>query len=435
MRVLLVGNGAREHAIGLAAKNSGAELYAYMTSKNPGIARLCSDFAVGEAKVEPIVSWALSKKIELCVVGPEAYLEMGISDAMWKNGIKCVGPIKEAARIEWDKAFARNLMKKHGISGCPKFGVFTDVKKASDFIDSLGDVAIKPAGLTGGKGVMVTGQQLKSTEEAKEYAAKVIEENIGGLKAVVVEEKLVGQEFTLQAFVDGNSVVPCPCVQDHKLAFEGDTGPNTGGMGSYSDKGLLPFMTPADYEEAMKIMKDTVQALKHEGIIYKGFLYGQFMICRDGVKLIEFNSRLGDPEAMNVLPILKTNFLDILNAIADEYLKNADFESKATVCKYLVPEGYPTNPKKNAEITVDEGAIAKRAMLFYASVDERDGKIYTGSSRAIALLGIGDTIEEAEAKAESATQFVKGPLYHRRDVGTRELIQKRVDMMQKIREG
>ena len=444
-RILLIGNGAREHAIGTAAcRSRGVNFFAFMSRRNPGIARLCAayggSFKIGnpEDSIE-VAEYAKQEKIDLAVVGPDPVLEAGVSDALWAAGIPCAGPVRAAARLEWDKTFARNLMAENKIEGLPKFGSFTDAKKAAKFIDELGgDVAVKPSGLTGGKGVKVTGVQLADGTDAKQYAKEVLDQNIGRLGSVVIEEKIVGQEFTLQAFVDGKNVVGMPAVQDHKLAYEGDTGPNTGGMGSYNDASLLlPFMRQSDYDQAIRIMKKTVAAMAKAGAAYKGFLYGQFIIGKEATpKVIEYNARFGDPEAMNVLALLRSDFVETMHAICDGSLSRskADFEPKATVCKYLVPEGYPENPKKNELVKVDEASIARaRAQLYYASVDEREGRVYTGTSRAIATLGVADTIEEAERIAERATHFVVGPVYHRRDIGTKELIQKRIDHMKQLR--
>ncbi|MEM3555978.1 MAG: phosphoribosylamine--glycine ligase [Candidatus Micrarchaeia archaeon] len=439
-RVLLVGNGGREHAIARAVKrsNGSVQLYAFMGAKNPGIARLCEEFVVGNTlDAGAVAKFATSKRISLAVIGPEAPLEAGVVDELQKNGVGCAGPTRSAARMETDKGFARELLKKYKIKGSPAFGVFTDVNEAFNFIDSLGKpVVVKPAGLTGGKGVKILGEHLKDENEAKEYVKEIVEKGVGGLKKVVVEEKLDGEEFSLQAFVDGRRVIGTPMVQDHKRAFPNDEGPNTGGMGSYSDAGyILPFLRKSDYEEGLSIMQKAVDAYRKEtGEEYKGFLYGGFIVTSNGVKLLEFNARLGDPEAMNTLSVIKSDFLNILERIVDGNLKTADFYKKATVCKYLVPEGYPASPKKNELIEVDEKGIERTgAILYYAAVNEIDGKLYTGSSRTAGLVGISESIEKAERIAESAVGFVKGKLFYRKDIGTKGLIQKRMQHMKKLR--
>ncbi|NOR48191.1 MAG: phosphoribosylamine--glycine ligase, partial [Methanosarcinaceae archaeon] len=321
------------------------------------------------------------------------------------------------------------FMKKHNIGGCPIFGVFTEKSEMDAFIDKVGNVAVKPAGLTGGKGVKVMGDQLPDIGAAKVYAASLLEGD-----SVVIEENLVGEEFTLQAFVDGKSLAFSPTVQDHKRAFEGDLGPNTGGMGSYTNTGaLLPFLVSDDVEQAKQIMKDTVRALYDEtGVLYKGTLYGQFMLTKDGPKVIEFNARFGDPEAMNVLPLLETDYVDVISAIADGTLANLDvkFSEKATVCKYAVPAGYPDNPTKDSEVIA--GDIGD-ALLFYSSVYEKDGKVYTTGSRAVAVVGMADSIADAEAIAQNALDNIEGDLHSRRDIGTAAVVQKRIDHMKEIR--
>ena len=439
-RVLLIGNGGREHAIARAVKRSNglSELYAFMAAKNPGIAKLCREFSIGNTNdAAAVAKFALSKKIDLAVVGPEAPLEAGVVDELLKHGVRCASPTKSAARMETDKGFARELLRKYNVKGSPDFGVFMDFKEAWSFIDSLGKpVVVKPAGLTGGKGVRIVGEQLRDSNDAKEYAKEILAEGVGGIRKVVVEEKLEGEEFSLQAFVDGMRVIGTPMVQDHKRAFANDEGPNTGGMGSYSDAGyILPSLREEDYDEGISIMKTSVEAYRKEtGEDYKGFLYGGFIVTADGVKLLEFNARLGDPEAMNTLSVIKSDFLNILERVVDGNLKDASFYRKATVCKYLVPEGYPTSPKKNEPVEVDEKAIeSSGAVLYYASVNQKDGRIYTGSSRTAGLVGIAESIEKAERIAESAIGFVKGKLSYRKDIGTRGLIQKRVDHMKKLR--
>jgi phosphoribosylamine--glycine ligase len=440
MNILVVGSGAREHSIALALHRSPQkpDLFAFMSNNNPGIKKISKETAVGNTKDgKAVAGFASKNKTDLAVIGPDAVLEAGVTDALWGAGIPVAGPRKAAARIEWDKSFARNLMAKYNIGGCPKFGVFKDAGEAGEYIGELGgQVAVKPSGLTGGKGVKVVGYQLANPEEAKKYCAELLEKNVGGLGEIVIEEKLAGQEFTLQAFVDGKTVKGMPCVQDHKLAFEGDTGPNTGGMGSYSTGKILPFMKMDEYDKAISIMEKTVGALASEGAEFRGFLYGQFMLTRAGPKVVEFNARLGDPEAMNVLALLESDFADICQRIADGKLpeKNMVFSDSCTVVKYLVPAGYPENPAKGEPIEINEKSLGRLgAQVYYASVDEREGKIYTGTSRAVAVLGIGENLESAERVAERACGLVRGNLYHRRDVGTAELVGKRTSHMKEIR--
>ena len=449
VKVLLVGNGGREHAMASAICRTQKQIqfYAFMGANNPGIARLAREHqgesAVGDInQCAEVAAWALARGVEYAVIGPEAVLEAGIVDTLEEKGVVCASPVRDAARLETDKPFARSLMQKYNVPGVPRFGVFTDAAEAAKLIDELGGkVAIKPAGLTAGKGVRVTGVQLRDGRAAKEYAREVIEKSIGGTGSVLVEEKLEGEEFTLQAFVDGTSVIGMPAVQDHKLAFEGDKGPNTGGMGSYSAAGnLLPFMGQADYDAGIAIMQKALYALKQDtGVTYKGALYGQFMLTAKGPFVVEFNARFGDPEAMNVLTLLESDYMDIIEKIAHGGLSANDvkFEQSATVCKYLVPAGYPDAPRKDQPVLIDEWQIRKAgAHLYYGAVQqEEDGEMLTTGSRTAAVVGVSDTITEAEKVAEYALNFVAGEVTHRKDIGTAALVQKRIEHMKRIRAG
>lgn len=428
MKLLLVGSGGREHAMAEAITRDGeVSLFAFMARKNPGIARVAKEILVGkETDAKKARDFAVKEGVDYAIVGPEAPLEAGIVDLLEESGIPCAGPTRAAARLETDKAFCREMMAAHGIAGCPKYRVFHDTGDAVAFVEGYdGDLAVKPIGLTGGKGVRVMGEQV-DREGAIAYVR-----SLSG--SVVLEERLIGEEFTLQAFVDGSRLVPAPLVQDHKRAFEGDTGPNTGGMGSYSmPDHRLPFVSDEDYRKAIRIMEDAIRALARDGSPYRGILYGQFMNTGDGPRVVEFNARFGDPEAMNVLPIMETGLAEVVCSIVEGSLSEARvrFEKKATVCKYVVPEGYPEAPRSGESIGVGETG---GACLFYANVEERDGSLATLTSRTLAFVGIADTLEEAEGMAEGAASSVKGRVYHRRDIGTRELLARRSAHMGAIR--
>jgi phosphoribosylamine--glycine ligase len=426
--VLLVGGGGREHAIARALGDSDAELYACAGNRNPGIVAIADGFeSLDTTNPKAVAEYAESVDATLAVVGPEAPLAAGVADALDDAGIYAFGPQAEKARIETDKAFQRRFMAEHDIPGCPDFETFDDIEAACEYIDSYdGDLAVKPAGLTGGKGVRVIGDQC-TAEEAKAYLRD------SEYDRVVLEERLVGEEFTVQAFVANGDLRVTPAVQDHKRAYEGDEGPNTGGMGSYSDAALeLPFMTEDDYDAAVDVLKATVDALAG----YKGVLYGQFMLTETGPRVVEFNARFGDPEAMNTLPVLNTDFLDVLTAARDDVsLPQLSFQPKATVCKYAVPDGYPTDPEAGAKVTID-GDNAGDALLYYASVDDREDGIYTTTSRSYAVVGIDDTIDGAEQIAEDALQRAGTEgLRVRHDIGKPDLVQQRIDHMNEIRGG
>jgi len=441
-RVLLVGSGAREHAIASAlVRSTSVKLYAAMSSRNPGIIKLARDAQVMKiADVKVVLAYASRIRAELVVVGPEEPLVNGLVDAFTRIGIPSVGPTRCLALLEGDKAFCRELLERHGIEGNPSFQVFTEAIHAENYLKKSGPVAIKPVGLTSGKGVKVTGEDLPTKESEIRYAKEILQNRIGGVKKLVVEEKLEGEEYSVQAFVDGRNVHVLPPVQDHKRAYDGDIGPNTGGMGSYSDHDhMLPFLSKQDLEFSTRLMSEVVDALRVEtGQLYKGILYGQFMLSRNSneerlrPRLIEFNCRFGDPEVMNVLSILSenTDFAEICERIANGNLnsKHPKFEERATVCKYLVPDGYPRNAAAGETILVDEGAIAREgACCFYAGVDLDGGRVVTTTSRTIGLVSIGGTLQEAERICERAVSHVKGPLRHRKDIGTVALVQKRIE--------
>ena len=422
--VLLVGGGGREHAIARALAPD-CSLYAAASNRNPGIVELADGFEkLSETDPEPLVEYAEEVGATLAIVGPESGLQAGVADAFDEAGVYTFGPQAEEARIETDKAFQRQFMKENDIPGCPIFETFDDMDAACEYIDqSEIDLAVKPAGLTGGKGVKVIGDQVDKAG-AKEYIRSEDYER------VVLEERFVGEEFTLQAFVADGDLRTTPAVQDHKRAYEGDEGPNTGGMGSYSDTSFqLPFMSDSDYEAAVEIMEATVAAMPE----YKGILYGQFMLTSDGPKVIEYNARFGDPEAMNTLPVLETPFLEVLTAARDgEELPELEFSNQATVCKYAVPAGYPTDPDSGAKITVDEASVGD-GLLFYASVDERDDGLYTTTSRSFAVVGLADSIAAAEKIADDALAAAGEGLRIRHDIGKADLVQQRVDHMADLR--
>lgn len=433
--ILLIGSGAREHAIARALARSPQKptTVCFASNNNPGIQELSAYFTMGDIKnPQAVVSFAQQCGADLAIIGPEAPLEVGVADALLDAGISTVGPKKALAQIETSKGFTRDLLKKYNIPSCPRYRVFSSLDGVSEILSELGEkYVVKFDGLMGGKGVKVAGDHLLSHEDAISYCQEMIKR--GG--KFVIEEKLIGQEFSLMSFSDGDHLAHMPPVQDHKRAYVGDTGPNTGGMGSYSDSNhLLPFLTEEDIVQAQEFNQATIDALKKEfGEGYKGILYGGFISTVDGVKLIEYNARLGDPEGMNVLPLLESDFVEVCLGIVNGNLNQKDisFRNQATVCKYAVPEGYPDSPVKGEPIDISE--ITETSQLYYASVDMQDGQLYEAGSRTVAYVGIAETLSEAEAKAEAEISKVRGPLFHRTDIGTEELIQKRVEHMYKLR--
>jgi phosphoribosylamine--glycine ligase len=409
-----------------------------MKNANPGIIGCSEKYLLADEKdIGAVCRFAKENGVEIAFIGPEAPLEIGLADALDGIGVKCASPTKAAARIETSKTFMRELVRKHNIPGNLEFASFSDAKSAEAYLKSVKhEIVVKPVGLTGGKGVKVQGEHLHSFEDMMQYINEIFDNNIGGA-GVILEERAVGEEFTQMVFCDGRTIVPMPLVQDHKRAYEGDTGPNTGGMGSYTDADhLLPFVTAGERKEALGILQDIVNAMRKEGCPYRGPMYGQFMLTVNGPKIIEINARFGDPEAMNVLPILETGFSELCEEMANGKLrKNVKFSKKATVCKYVVPEGYGVKSKAGLPISVNEaGIVGSGSALFYANVDIEDGKLVTGTSRSVGIVGIADTIEDAEKNCENALRYVKGEaITVRHDIGKRELVQRRVDHMKELR--
>ncbi|HJN97444.1 MAG TPA: phosphoribosylamine--glycine ligase [Candidatus Marinimicrobia bacterium] len=434
-KILVIGSGAREHAIVRALDRSHQEknIFCLASNMNPGIAELCDELLIGNFN-DPdfVVNYTNEIGATLAIIGPENPLENGVADALWSVKVKVVGPKKDLAKLETSKAFTRDLLKEYDIPGGPKYRTFDSMNGVVEFINELGEnYVVKYDGLAGGKGVKVSGEHLHSHDEALAYCQELTDKG----DEFVIEEKFIGEEFSLMSFCDGDTLKHMPAVQDHKRAYEGDTGPNTGGMGTYSDANhSLPFLTEDDIAEAHQINIQTAKAVKDKfGEGYQGILYGGFMATANGVKLIEYNARFGDPEAMNVLSLLESDFIEICNGIADGSLNKVDvhFSNKATVCKYAVPEGYPNKPVKDEQI--DISTIKNPDGLFYASVNIQNGKLVEAGSRTVAVVGMANSISNAEKIAEKEVSAIAGPLFHRSDIGTDMVIQKRINHMKSIR--
>jgi phosphoribosylamine---glycine ligase len=439
VNVLLIGNGAREHAIAEAITQSGHKprLFSYMKANNPGIASHSEAFVIGGYHdLNNIITFAQSHHIHFAFVGPEDPLSEGVVDALKQSDIPSVGPSKSLARLETSKSFTRHLLAKYHVPGNIRFQVFTKEERIKSFMESLDGIVIKPDGLTGGKGVMVQGDHFETMEQALGICRQFLKEHA----SITVEEKLEGEEFSLQCLTDGKTVVATPPVQDHKRRFVDDKGPNTGGMGSYScEDHSLPFLEPQDVHDGLAITQQVADAIYREtGEYYKGVMYGGFMTTKTGVKLLEYNARFGDPEAMNILPLLATDFIDVCRAIIEGTLDQLKltFNKKATVCKYVVPKGYglpkdhPDAASTSAKIEVGDVGPAR---LYFSSVDKRQDGLYMSTSRAIGVVGIADSLADAEQVAEKAVTAIKGPVAHRPDIGTAPLIEKRVRHMNGLR--
>ena len=434
--VLIVGSGAREHAIALALARSAQqpELLCFSNALNPGIASLCLEYGIGRI-TDPaaVASFAREHKATLAVIGPEAPLAAGVADALVASGVPVVGPTQSLARIESSKGFARDLLATYNIPGNPFFQRFTSMDGLEEVLRRYANRhVIKDDGLAGGKGVKVCGDHLLSMDDSVAFCRGLMEHG----HPFVVEEKVEGEEFSLMSFCDGGTLKHMPAVQDHKRAYNGDKGPNTGGMGTYTDADhKLPFLTDKDIAQAQEMNQRVADALAQEcGAPYQGILYGGFMATRHGVKLIEYNARFGDPESLNLLTLLQTDLVEICRAIVSGTLAEVDvrFSAQASVCKYVVPEGYPETPRKGDEVRLPE-ELPANATIFLSAVDVQHGKLIATGSRTVAVVGVGETLGDAEAVCEQVVRQIPGPFFHRTDIGTDLLIARRVDHMKRLR--
>ncbi len=435
-RVLLVGNGARENAIAWAlVRGGGVTLDAIVSRPHPGISLLAD-----RCHVHPITEPAEYPDVtgyDYAVIGPEAPLAAGVVDFLEERSVPCVGPTRAAAQIETSKVFARRLLARAAPSANPTFVVAEEEKDITDFIGEVGlsNVVVKPDGLTGGKGVKVFGEHLTSREEATEYALHLVNKD----GRVILEEKLVGREFTVQCFVDGAHLVHMPLVRDYKRAYDNDVGPNTGSMGSYSQPDhMLDYVSSSDLEEALRIMRaSTAELHRTTGERYRGILYGQFMRTESGVKVVEFNARFGDPEALNVLVLLDGPLDDVCRRIVEGNVSRPRFREEATVCVYVVPEGYPgpdvvkdspltfTTPTGEApqpEVAWLRGGTGADGQpyhthMFFASVyTDTEGRVRTTGSRSLAVVGLGGSVREARERAYADVGRVHGAVRFRTDI-------------------
>ncbi len=419
-KILLIGGGAREHAIARALKKSKHKTTIFYCApyQNPGIDLLSEKCCVIHlSDHDGIIQFALEHLIDFVIIGPEAPLAAGLVDDFNTVKINCIGPTQSLAQIESSKGFARDLMREYHIEGAPQYQRFLtfDADTIKNYLQQLNNhYVIKADGLCGGKGVKVSGEHLQSVDDALNYCRE-----ING--SFVIEEKCIGVEFSLISFTDGETVLHFPPVQDHKRAFENDVGPNTGGMGSYTlENHLLPFLSEKEVKTAQTINEATLKALHNKyQKPYCGFLYGGFMLTKKGIKVIEFNARLGDPESINVLSILETDFVELCQSAIAKKLSHLKLTCahQATVVKYIVPNGYPEKSIES-EITINQ---LSDQHYFGAVKSDHDRLIMTGS-RAIAVLGKGDTLFEAEKQAESLASDIQGDVFYRQDIGTQPLI-------------
>ncbi len=409
MKVLVIGSGGREHAIVDALTRSPQVEKIFAAPGNAGMAAQAECVAIRETEIEKLAAFAKENGVELTVVGPEVALAAGVADCFKAEGLRIFGPSKAAARIESSKEFAKELMAKYNIPTAG-FKAFTDYAEAKAYVESRPLPAVlKYDGLAAGKGVVIA----QTMEEADEALKDMLLDTKFGQGKVVVEDFLTGPEFSFMCFVSGEKVWPMQLAQDHKRAYDGDKGPNTGGMGAYSP---LPFVTKEDEEFALnEILKPVAAAMVKEGCPFEGVLYGGLMKTPDGVKVIEFNARFGDPETEVVLPRLKSDIVDIFCAVADHSDTELEWHDFMTLGIVLASKGYPGDYKKGVEIG---GLNEVEGTLYHMGTKAEGEKILTNGGRVLFVVGKGATLDEARRNALKDVERVQcDNLFHRTDIG------------------
>ncbi len=422
MKVLVIGGGGREHAIVKKLKENPAITELYCLPGNGGIARDAVCVPIGATDLDGIVSFAQEHKIDYAVVAPDDPLALGAVDRLEAAGVACFGPRKNAAVIEASKVFAKDLMKRYGIPTA-RYETFDQLEAAQAYLQTAPmPTVIKADGLALGKGVIIA----QTREEALEAVrSMMVEKRFGSSGSrIVIEEYLEGPEVSVLSFTDGKTLVPMVSSMDHKRAGDGDTGLNTGGMGTVAPN---PYYTPALAKQCMEtIFLPTIRAMAQEGRPFKGCLYFGLMLTKDGPKVIEYNCRFGDPETQVVLPLLETDLLTVMQAVTEERLADCpvEFSDGSAACVIMTSKGYPASYEKGYPITIPADLDAE---VFVAGAKEREGRLVTSGGRVLGVTALGQTLPEALEKAYDAVKQIQfDNAYYRRDIGARALAAKEV---------
>ena len=424
MKVLVIGSGGREHALVWKIAQSPLVARVYCAPGNPGIGMLAENVPLKVDDLTGLLAFAQAEGIGLTVVGPELPLSLGIVDLFEENGLKVFGARKNAALIEASKAFSKDLMKKYHVPTAA-YEVFTEIEPAVAFIDRLGvPVVVKADGLAAGKGVIIA----KDREEAIAAVTDMLSGNAFGSAGsrVVIEEFLRGEEASFLAFTDGRNIIPLASAQDHKAVFDGDTGPNTGGMGAYSP---APVVTAAIHEKVMhQVMRRTVDGMAAEGRPYKGVLYAGLMIDGDAIKTLEFNARFGDPECQPLLMRMKSDIVPVLLATAEGDISaiRLEWHEKAAVCVVMAAGGYPGDyPKGDVISGLERAGTMEDLFVFHAGTAENNGRFVTNGGRILGVTALGATVQEAIARAyQGVGEITWKGVHYRTDIGGKALERK-----------
>ena len=419
MKVLVVGSGGREHALcWKIAQRPDTEVY--VAPGNIGMVDVATLVNIKVDEIAGLVDFAKAEGIDLTVVGPELPLTLGIVDAFQEAGLACFGPNKAAAKLEGSKAFSKELMKKYGIPTAA-FDTFTDVDKAKAFVDEIGvPCVVKADGLAAGKGVIIC----MTREEADKAIEDMLTDHAFGdaSATIVIEEYMVGPEVSVLAFADGKTVLPMVSAQDHKRIFDGDKGPNTGGMGAYSP---APVYTEALSAEVNKtIIEPTIAAMAAEGTPFTGILYTGLMLTEKGPRVLEYNVRFGDPETQPIMVRMKSDIVALFQACVDGKLDEATLEwhDEAAVCVIMASGGYPASSEKGVPIHGLDDIAAEEAIVFHSGTAEKDGEIVTNGGRVLGVTAKDATIKGAIDKAYAAVEKINfDHMQFRRDIGARAL--------------
>ena len=421
MKILVIGSGGREHALVWKIAQSPLVTRVFCAPGNPGIGTIAENVPLKVDDLPGLLAFAKRENVDLTVVGPELPLSMGIVDLFEEYGLKVFGARRNAALIEASKAFSKDIMKKYNVPTA-FYEVFTVIEPALAFIEKHGaPIVVKADGLAAGKGVIVAQQKEEAIAAVKEMLSGNAFGDAGS--RVVIEEFLRGEEASFLAFTDGRNIIPLASAQDHKAVYDGDKGPNTGGMGAYSP---APVVTPAIHEKAMnEVMRRTVDGMAAEGRPYRGVLYAGLMVDGDSVKTLEFNARFGDPECQPLLMRMKSDIVPILMAVADGDISNIEIEwhDAAAVCVVMASEGYPADYRKGDVINgLDAAATIEDLYVFHAGTGDKDGAFVTNGGRVLGVTGRGKTVADAIAKAYEGVAAINWQgVHYRSDIGKKAL--------------